>query len=267
MDDLIEINEGGEVRRLGTLMPKPGAPETLSQVFGDVGDAVMILRQNWKPVSLRHFFPRIKNQNGYGMCNCSATGNVAEGCRRMAGGIADVDLSAGDLYHRISGGSDNGSLPEDALKELMVGGIAPVTEVPYLDWQRSHQTPSRPKYRITEAYWCPTFDHIASALQQGFLVDLGVWWWDRDPLDAKGWIGVHGSGRKGGHAMAQCALDFDNGRWGTGSVQSWGQNWAPQFGNIFTIPEQRVQEGCQVFQAWACRGVVQESGTIPAPKE
>lgn len=262
MADLIELVEGGEVRRLGTLPPAAAGPVERWPVFGTVDAGRLIPRSQWKPVSLRHLFPQIRDQDGIGMCNCSATGNVVEGCRRLAN-LPAVPLSAGDLYRRVSGGVDRGSLLEDALRELMAAGIAPAATVPYLDWRRDVPAAAgeRTKYRITEAVWCPTFDHVASALQQGFLVDIGVWWFGRDPVDAAGWLGESGGGGRGGHAVCACELAVRDGRWGVGFVNSWGPNWGRSgFG---VLPERRVEEGCRVFQAWACRAVVVEEAVVP----
>jgi hypothetical protein len=265
--DPFEVIEGGEVRRLGTMMPMTAVPDTLNDEFGTVGPAVMIQRADWKPVSYKQFFPRIKDQDGIGQCNCSATGNVTEGCRRMAGGLSDVDLSAGDLYRRVSGGVDRGSLPEDALKELMKNGMAPTSAVPYLEWRKNNATADaeRPKYKITEALWCPTFEHVASALQQGFLVDIGIWWYGSDPLDADGWLKPTGGRGRGGHAICCMELAKRGDQWGIGFVNSWGPQWGRAGFGI--MPEQRAAEGCQVFTAWACRATLQESGNFPAPVE
>jgi len=259
--ELLEIVEAGEVRRLGTLVPALRGPGPWP-VFGTVDAGRLIPRSQWRPVSLRSLFPRIKDQDGVGMCNCSATGNVVEGCRRLAN-LPAVPLSAGDLYRRVSGGVDRGSLLEDALREMMAAGMAPESAVPYLDWR--HDTPTadqvRSKYRITEAAWCPTFDHVASALQQGFLVDIGVWWYGSDPLDADGWLRDAGSRGRGGHAICACELAERNGRWGVGIVNSWGPAWGR--GGFGVLPEARVSEGCQAFQAWACRTVVVEEAVVP----
>ncbi|HEY2786453.1 MAG TPA: C1 family peptidase [Fimbriiglobus sp.] len=262
MSDLIEIVDGGEVRRLGTLAPAAAGPVADWPVFGTVDNGRLIPRSQWKPVSLRHLFPTLKDQNGVGMCNCAATGNVVEGCRRLAS-LPDVPLSAGDLYRRVCGGVDRGSLLEDALKELMAAGMAPEAKVPYLDWR--HDVPSaagdRLRYRITEAVWCPTFDHVASALQQGFLVDVGIWWFGSDPLDADGWLQASGSRGRGGHAVCACELAERNGQWGVGFVNSWGPNWGKAGFGI--LPEARVEEGCRIFQAWACRAVVVDETVVP----
>lgn len=266
MADPIEIFEGGEMRRLGTLVPATSTPQDVSTVFGGVDSAPLITRSQWAPVSYKSFFPRIKDQNGIGMCNASATGNVLEGCRRMSSNApgTDVDLSAGDLYNRISGGVDRGSLPEDALKEAMANGMAPVTDVPYLQWKKGGPTGNRPKYRITEAYWCPTFEHMASALQQGFLIDLGIWWYSRDPVDQDGWIGVTGSGQRGGHAICGMELAERNGTWGIGFVNSWTFQWG--MGGFGVMPEGRASLGANVFSAWACRATVLEGGIFPTPE-
>lgn len=81
MSILPEVYDGGETRKLGTLAPAAaGDPQHLTQVFGDVGEAKLIPRSQWRPVSMRHLFPaKRKDQDGIGMCNCSATGQVVEG--------------------------------------------------------------------------------------------------------------------------------------------------------------------------------------------
>lgn len=263
MSFLPEVFHGGENRKLGTLEPAAaGDPRFLSQVFGDVGEAKLIPRNQWRPVSMRHLFPLLKDQDGIGMCNCSATGNVTEGMRAMSG-LPAVALSAGDLYRRVAGGVDRGSLLEDALREAMTNGIATESDVPYLDWRNGHQNAaaSRPRYRILEAVWCPTFDHVASALQQGFLVDIGVWWYGSDPVGTDGWLDDVGRRGRGGHAICGCELAERNGKWGVGIVNSWGPNWGQHgFG---VLPEGRVSDGCKVFQAWACRGVVVDEAVVP----
>lgn len=258
------VHHGGEDRKLGTLAPAAaGDPRHLKAVFGDVGTAKLIPRDQWRPVSLRGLFPaKRKDQDGVGMCNCSATGEVVEGVRRLSG-LPEVPLSAGDLYRRVCGGVDRGSLLEDALKEAMEVGIAPESVVPYLDWSRDHAGagPLRGKYRILEALWCPTFDHIASALQQGFLVDLGVWWYGSDPVDQDGWLDDVGRAGRGGHALCQSGLVERNGKWGTEFPNTWGNSWGKDGWGV--LPEGRVADGCKVFQAWACRGVVVDEAVVP----
>lgn len=255
------VDHGGEERKLGCL-EADGEPRTLATVFGDVGEAKLIPRSQWQPVSMRHLFPRIKDQNGIGMCNCSATGNIVEGGRRLVN-LSDVNLSGGDLYRRVAGGVDRGSLLEDALKEVMARGIALESDVPYLEWRRDNPAASvaRQRFRILEAVWCPTFDHVASALQQGFLVDVGVWWYGNDPVDSDGWLENVGWRGRGGHAIAGVELAERNGKWGVGIVNSWGPNWGK--GGFGVLPEGRVSDGCKVFQAWACRGVVVDEAIVP----
>ena len=200
-------------------------------------------------------------------CNAFATINALEACRRGRG-LPDVKLSPGDLYSRINGGRDNGSLPEDALKVALSVGVATANTVPPLQWRSvvnsADAVAERPKYRFLESLWCPTFDHAASALQQGFYLDTAVWWWQYDSPDADGWLKARGSGSKGGHAICGCALENRSGTWGIKIANSWGTAWGRNgFG---VLPEQRCAEGTQVFRWWALREVVQESGELPVPK-
>lgn len=144
----------------------------------------------------------------------------------------------------------------------MANGIAAESDVPYLEWRRElPATLPRVRFRILEAYWCPTFDHVASALQQGFLVDIGVWWYGNDPLDADGWLSDVGWRGRGGHALCGAELNERAGKWGVGLVNSWGNGWG--LDGWGTLPEGRVAEGCKVFQAWACRGVVVDEAVVP----
>ncbi len=263
MADLIEIDPadgGGEARVLATLVPTNATPLVLDTVFPD---ALLVPKSKWKPISFKQYFPRIKDQNGIGMCGCSAGGNVTEGTRRMVGGLADVDLSAGDVYRRVSGGRDRGSLPEDVLQEIVENGIAPTSDVPYLEWQRNVNSPTRKNYKIDLAYWCPTTDHVGSALQQGFLIHGSSWWYKRDPIDSDGWLQPEGGGGRGGHSYGLCGMQQRGNRWGYEFPNSWTFQWG--LGGFGVAPEERIAEGCRVFQLWACRSTLQESGNIPAP--
>lgn len=262
----IDPSEGGGEARIigGAWLPSTAAPQHVSQVFGDVGDAKMIRPEDWKPVSLRRFCPPIKNQNGIGACCAFDTVCNVEINRAIAG-LPYVELSPGDLYRVVSGGSDRGSLPEDNLRRMMEVGTLEAATCPPLEWRKKlGDDAQRAKYRILEAYWCPTFAHAASALQQGFSLNANVWWYGKDPMDADGWLKNAGSGGRGGHSVCGIGLRNRNGAWGIEIQNSWGTQWG--HGGYGVLPSQRCEEGCKVFQWWATRGVVQESGDFPAPK-
>ena len=266
-DDYISVQEGGDVRKLCARPVEEDTRPTVGHVFAETPTTRLIPRNEWQPVDLSHWLSPIKDQNGIGECNWSSTGNCMEGCRAMHG-LPHYDLSAGDGYSWTNGGSDNGSLPEDALKRMLTDGVATVASVPYHNWRTKYNSPEivaeRKRFRFLEALWCPTFEHAASALQQGFFLDTAVWWYSRDPVDADGWLNDVGGGSRGGHAICGCGLVERNGRWGIKIANSWTRAWGKDgFG---VLPEARCVAGTKVFRWWALREVVQESGELPVPK-
>lgn len=267
-DDFISIQEGGDVRKLCARPVDDDTPTpTASHTFGETPTTRLIPRNEWQPVDLSAFVSPIKDQNGIGACNAFATVNALEACRRMKG-LPDVRLSPGDLYSRINGGRDNGSLPEDALKTMLASGVATAATVPELQWRAAINTEQtkaeRSRFRFTEALWCPTFDHVASALQQGFFIDGASWWYGHDPLDGDGWLAGRGSGSKGGHAYMLAGLVNRSGKWGCKVPNTWSRAWGRD--GWCVAPEERLAEGSRVFRLWAVREVVQESGDLPTPK-
>ena len=131
-DDFLSIEEGGDLRKLCAWPVDDDTPTpTTSHTFGETPTTRVIPRNEWQPVDLSAFVSPIKDQNGIGACNAFATINCLEACRRGRG-LPDVTLSPGDLYSRINGGRDNGSLPEDALKTALLVGVATAATVPPL---------------------------------------------------------------------------------------------------------------------------------------
>lgn len=261
MADLFEVElDDGRFVRLGNLIPEKGLMKSW-KVYGDTPTTPMIKREHWKPVDMSHFMSPVKNQNGIGSCNAHGTVYLVEACRRLQG-LKDVLLSPGYLYGRINGGVDRGSFLEDAMTWMMERGTVPASMVPELDWRSvpSEAAEESKKYRILEVWLCPTFDHIASALQCGFFVSVGIMWSSNDNTDSDGWIPSSVRGRAGGHALARCSLDYRNGQWGAGGPNSWGQ-WGKN--GYCVIPETRFDRDIGGF--WACRAVVDEGGVVPTP--
>lgn len=256
---------GGEERFIGgAWQPMAASPSHLTTVFGDTPKTRLIPKEQWTPTSLRTFCPPLKDQNGIGACNAFASVTALEICRAQKG-LPYVELSPGDLYRRVSGGTDRGSLPEHALRELMESGTCTAANTPPLDWKRENPNARAewPRYRVTEALWCPTFEHAASALMQGFALNVSVWWYGNDPIDSGGWMKNEGSGGRGGHSICGMALVNRNGLWGVMIQNSWGSRWGNAGYGI--LPHQRIEQGSQVFQLWAVRECVQESGDLPSP--
>jgi len=184
---------------------------------------------------------------------------------RMRQGLPYVQLSSADLYARINCGRDGGSLLEDALKEVMTNGVGTAATSGTLWKNGVYKGPAsdaeRAKYRMLEAFVCPTFDHVISAVFQGFAVNSGVLWYDNYTPDADGWLPV-GVGNYGGHAIFGYKPAFRAGRWGVWHQNSWGVNWPHAgAGGRFVIPESAYTG--PVGGWFAFGSVVDEGGVVP----
>jgi hypothetical protein len=250
----------GTTRKLGNNEPPAGLCKSWP-IYGDSPKTPLIRREDWKPIDLSRFMPEIKDQNGVGACNAFATISIVEGCRAQQG-LPYVRLSPGYLYGRINGGVDRGSMLEDALDWMTQHGTVTAETVKELDWRArpANAVDESKKYRVLEAYLCPTFEHIASALQCGFFVNVGLMWYNTDTPDSDGWLPTSGRGG-GGHALARSSLDYRNGVWGAGGPNSWSRKWGKD--GYCVIPESRF--GRQIGGFWAVRSVTDEGGVIPSP--
>jgi hypothetical protein len=203
-------------------------------------------------------------------CNCSGTASALEHTR-LKSGLPYKELSGGDLYRRICyRGQDNGSLLEDGIREAMENGIPSTDVVPYLEWRRDYGQPAiedRKKYRVLEAYLCPTFDHMMSAVLQGFSLISAIMWYDNYTPDSRGWLPTSSQGDPGGHAFFGYAGMFDSrtGNFGIANQNSWTARWG--VGGRFVVPEALYRNNYNLTGHWAVRSVVQESGDIPAPAQ
>lgn len=258
----------GEERAMGCIIAPPKLQWT---EFGSAATIPIIERPQWKEVDLSTFLGPVHDQNGKGQCNASATGTAIE-FGRFQSGQSYTYLSAGDLYSLINGGRDQGSTLEDGLSTAMNTGMAEVSLVPYV-WNgrvanSAAVKASRAKYRVTEAFLCPTFDAMASAVQQGFILVEGLYWYDNFKPDKDGWLPVKGTGRAGGHALAGYGLAKRGDIWGIKTRNSWGPTWGNSSdgtlgaGNC-VIPESLFSKGN--FGCWAVRAVVQNDTPFPAP--
>lgn len=270
----LEIIVDGQPRRLGnnSMLSIDGGVFKLkgvnTRLFGEDGTptAKLIPRSQWKPVNLRRFAPPTKDQNGVGACNAFSTVNLIEGCRAMHS-LKPITLHPGYLYGNINGGRDQGSLLEDALDWVLRKGVPRFdgTGKQY-DWRlHSGRDEDAACFRVREAFLCPTFDHLASAIQQGFLLSLGVMWANSDTPDADGWLPRTYRGQAGGHAIAGFELAERGGVWGLGFENSWGARWGRNGGAI--LPESRFSVG-SVGGWWAIRDIVvyEPLDSMPEPK-
>lgn len=202
----------------------------------------------------------IHDQGPVGQCNCDATASAIEDCRAMEG-LPFVELSPADLYMRINRGGDNGSTLEDGIREAMVG-IGTSASVPKI-WKRGMRGAApaeRSKYRVTEVWLCPTFQHCASAAECNFRLITGILWYDNFRPDGDGWLPARGQGRPGGHAIkGYRAMLAKDGTLGIAHCNSWSTSYGVQGRMI--IPQSLY--GTSIGGWWAVRQTVQEKGDMP----
>lgn len=262
----------GTTRRLGNVPARPRLGAL--PVYGTVPETPVIPRSEWKDRIDQigndwgdPFLGDVHDQDGIGMCNCSATSSGMESQRAIQG-LPVVKLSAGDLYRRICfNGQDSGSTLEDGIAAAMKEGVASTKVVPYLDWRGPNpgDVEDRKFYRVLEAFLCPTFDHFMSAQLMRFQGVSGIWWYDSyQTLDRDGWL-PRPSGGRGGHAVHGYKPAYRIGsdgkiEFGVRHKNSWTKQWGVN--GLCVFPE-RVYQDHDIGGWWAIRSVVDEGGVLP----
>lgn len=262
-DGLVYTIDGREYR-LGCL-PRKAVVGSLYPVFGEEPGRPgihLIPRKEWSPIDNRHFVPKILDQDGTGACNAFAAVQTLH-CIRSQAGLPFVELSAGNLYGRINGGVDRGSLISDAIQALEDVGVCKAETVGHLDWHRrkwpAQWKQEAARFRILEAWDCPTFDHQVSAILLGFFVNTGILvGYNFRPDPDTGWLPDYRGGR-GGHAMCACGVAYDakDNHWGLVVANSWGREWGI---DGFAIVPESYYRVTPFNDAWAVRAVVDPIG-------
>ena len=265
----------GTVKRLGN-NPTPAGLLRAFPVYGTVPNTPLVPESEWKDRIDQMgndwsdpYLGPIHDQNGYGMCNASATASAME-YQRAVQGLPYVPLSGGDLYMRIAwNGGDNGSTLEDGIKAAMDDGIASVPVVPYLDWRGENPgaREDRKKYRVLEAFLCPTASHVMSAVLNKFSIVSGIWWYDSySRLDQDGWL-PRPAGNRGGHAVHgyKPAYRTVNGQvqYGIRHKNSWTVQWGLRGLCVFPMS---VYQSLDIGGWWAVRSVVDEGNVLPVTR-
>lgn len=253
------ITINGISRPLGCL-PRVAQPGEIYPVFGERPGGRLIPRAEWREVDHSHLVTKILDQDGQGACNAFASVQALM-CLRTEAGLPYVELSAGNLYGRINGGRDAGSTLGDAIQTLEREGVCKASTIGHLQWRKSTwpagwQEEAR-RFRVLEAWDCPSFDHLASALQLGFFVNLGILVGGNFETDSDGWVPDRRGGG-GGHAMCGVGLFRHprTGRWGIKVANSWGTDWG--LAGFGIVPESYF--GGAFTDGWAVRGLVDPTG-------
>ena len=269
MNELI-LDDGSRIK-LGS-RESVAAPKGNWVKFGDTANTRLIPREEWddrlkeySPGPDHAFLPPTRNQEDVGECNAEAGAGAMEFIRAVQG-LPYVPLSAADLYARINNGVDQGSLLEDAMRELTQNGIGTVATCGRLwkngSWKGQASPAERAKYRALEVLVCPTFDHCFSATLMGFALVSGVPWHGNYAPGPDGWL-PRGGGEVGGHAFLSFKPESRGaGDYGIRGKQSWGDNWCPRTKNTFVVPEEGYAG--QVGGWYAVRAVSDEGGIVPS---
>lgn len=238
-----------------------------ARVYGDVPETPMFPRSKWPELVAEFsndfedpFAPPIHDQDGVGQCNCDCTTAMGEAIRLIQG-LPYVQLSAADLYHRINGGADNGSMLEDALEEMMLRGVGTAETCGTL-WKRGFKqagATERKRFVLLEAFWCPTFEHCFSAVCAGFRLNTGIPWYSNYNTDGDGWL-PSGRGSSGGHSIMGNKPAMRGNVFGIRHRNSWGTSWGVN--GCMVIPENAYRG--QVGGWWAARAMTDEGGQVPA---
>lgn len=258
------IDDAGVQRFLGNL------PGPLRYSWREMDASDVIPRSEW-PALIAQWgegpedpdLPYVHDQDGIGQCNADASVGCIELARARAG-LPFVKLSAADLYHRINGGSDRGSMLEDALEELKLRGVGTAATCGTL-WQGRSQVQAdaaeRSRFKVLEWVLLPTFDHLMSACLRRFPLNSGIMWYGNYKPDGDGWLPARGSGSPGGHAVMGYKPAMRGSQFGIWHQNSWTAQWG--LGGKAVFPESVY--GGPVGGWFALRVVTTEDGDIPAP--
>jgi len=253
------LNVGATPRHTG-LRPRTSRPgqarfATLPQAGIDI-----LPRDKWLPLDLSRADPSPMDQDGRNAC-ASFAAVQAFHLARQAAGLPFHILSPGSLYARVNGGSDQGSSLEDNLQELLDRGVSTAAAVPILAW-RMRDLPTNwqteaANNKITEAWDCPTFDALATALTRGDPVAFGINVGNSFEPAADGWIPYHrGSAGHGLAGEALCCKPKPGTRWATIPAT------APE--HLDALPEAIAQDavhwGIRTPNSWADWGLLDSRG-------
>jgi hypothetical protein len=261
------IHAAGEPRKLGNVAPPAGLTKVW-RTFGDVPQTPMIPRAEWdryirNDLAGDPWLPYVHDQGDIGQCNADATTAALE-AERAEQGLLPVPLSAADLYDRINNGRDDGSTLEDGLHEAMTAGVGTVASCGTI-WHpgmRPAPAAERARYRVTQAFLCPTFGHCFSAVIAGFKLISGVLWYANYNPDRDGWLPLALGSPVGGHALFGYAPCKRGSTYGIAHQNSWTRAWG--MAGRCVLPETGYDAG-SIGGWWAVRQAVDEGAGAPVP--
>lgn len=177
------IDECGEVRRLGSLMPPAGFVSSFNtfeseKPLWDDSDIRKVLSKNLP--TCRDIFGTewVQDQKSHGSCNGYAGSGSLQAARWLRGIRDKLKLSGAYLYSKINGGQDNGSALEHGLRAIEKWGVAPADLVPwdqiYPREQPRNADQEAAKHKGFKCYAVQTRQGFRTAVAAGFPVIVAV---------------------------------------------------------------------------------------------
>lgn len=173
---------------------------------------------------------RILNQKNTSSCVAHAT---VAGMEILYKQRQDMTKDFNPFFHYalINGGEDEGAYISDSLKIMQQYGICELSAFPsdkvyYKSSLTKSAYDNALRYKLDKAYRCTTFEEVCSALNLGFVVNIGIMVGSNfTRVDSEGMAPLPNGGG-GGHSMLACGLKYHN-KWGwTVKLQnSWGANF------------------------------------------
>lgn len=259
-------DDTGVVRYLGN-NEQPGGLVKAWPTFGDTEDQKVLSRAELlsqaEEVDLFNdpSLPYVHDQDGIGQCNADATAAMAEFLRARQG-LTFIETSAADLYDRINGGYDGGSLLEDAMHEMTTRGIGTSATAGKL-WRRGMRGASdeeRSRIKVKELWTCPTFEHFGTACLKGYAGVVGIWWYSGYRVGSDGWLEARTSGSRGGHALMSFKLVRRGTQLGLATQNSWTMQWGVR--GLCVLPEECFRMP-GIGGWWVGRQMTDEGGVVP----
>ncbi len=207
ISNLPAIKFDGIYRVLGCI---PSSPESLVGIplFANRFAAALDPSQ-WQEIDLSWHKPPILDQGASSSCVGQAACAGMEVCY-MQSGRPLVEFNPYFVYGLINNGRDAGAMISDSLKAMIQYGICQKENLPngVMFKNQFPQTAytNATRFKLAQAYRCPTFNDICSALSLGFVTPLGIMVGNNFPqLDSEGVCPLPAGGG-GGHAILGVGL-------------------------------------------------------------
>jgi hypothetical protein len=244
------IYRGGALRWLA-LHPRTTMAGACGRLVG-AGDAPQVIpRDRWQAVSLEHFVPGIKDQDGLSYCH-SYAGALAGEVTYAAAGVS-VRFSGTGLGCVVTGGVNRGAGIDEVLAAIATTGFPLEEDVPEYSlrgsgWKDGWKERAS-RYCAVEYYDCGhdgIFDKLSSLLQLGF-------------------VGVFGCARPfGPHALVVVGLRQVAGRWTWRIANSWSTRHGDR--GFDQLTEDQIG-GEDQYGAWGLRACLVGPDGAPLPRQ